>query len=62
MYDTLLFLHVLGAFLLVAMLGVFWAMYLAGAPEWIAPLGNLAFPLWGGAHRGIVYDRWGVRG
>ena len=59
MYDTLLFLHVLSAFLLVAMLGVFWAMYLAGAPEWIAPLGNLAFPLWGlGSIAVLVFGIW----
>jgi hypothetical protein len=59
MYDTLLFLHVLGAFLLVAMLGVFWAMYLAGAPAWIAPLGKLAFPLWGlGSIAVLVFGIW----
>jgi hypothetical protein len=59
MYDTLLFLHVLGAFLLVAMLGLYWAMYLAGTPSWMAPLGNLAFPLWGlGSIAVLVFGIW----
>ena len=59
MYDTLLFLHVLSAFLLVAVLGLYWAAYLAGAPGWIAPLGNLAFPLWGLASIAVlVFGIW----
>ena len=59
MYDTLLFLHVLGAFLLVATLGAFWAMYLARTPAWITPLGNLAFPLWGlGSVAVLVFGIW----
>jgi hypothetical protein len=59
MYDTLLFLHVLGAFLLVATLGAFWAMYLAGTPAWITPLGNLALPLWGlGSVAVLVFGIW----
>lgn len=59
MYDTLLFLHVLGAFILVAMLGVYWAMYAAGASGWLAPLGTIAFPLWGvGSISVLVFGIW----
>jgi len=59
MYETLLFLHVLGAFLLVSMLGLYWAMYAAGAPGWIGPLGNVAFPLWGlGSIAVLVFGIW----
>jgi hypothetical protein len=59
MYDTLLFLHVLGAFLLVVTLGAFWAMYLAGTPAWITPLGTLAFPRWGlGSVAVLVFGIW----
>jgi hypothetical protein len=59
MYETLLFLHVLGAFLLVAMLGLYWAMYAAGTPSWLARLGSVAMPLWGlGSLSVLVFGIW----
>jgi len=59
MYETLLFLHVLGAFLLVAALGLYWAMYAAGPAGSIARLGNVALPLWGlGSISVIVFGIW----
>lgn len=48
MYHTLLFLHVLSAFAMVAALGLFWAVYFAdGGP--LLRLTTLAFALWGAA-------------
>jgi hypothetical protein len=59
MYDTLLFLHVLGAFLLVATLGVYWAMYVASSPGWIVRLAAVALPLWGlGSVSVLVFGIW----
>ncbi|HEY7259750.1 MAG TPA: hypothetical protein VH459_11800 [Gaiellales bacterium] len=59
MYETLLFLHVLGAFLLVATLGLYWAMYAAGPAGTIARLGNVAMALWGIASISVlVFGIW----
>jgi hypothetical protein len=59
MYETLLFLHVLGAFLLVAMLGLYWAMYLVGPAGSISRLGGVAMPLWGvGSISVLVFGLW----
>jgi hypothetical protein len=59
MYETLLFLHVLGASLLVATLGLYWAMYAAGPAAPIARLGNVAMRLWGlGSISVIVFGIW----
>ena len=60
MYDTLLFLHVLGAFLLVATLGVYWAMYVAGPGGGaLLRLSGVALPLWGLASISvIVFGIW----
>jgi len=44
MYDTLLFLHVLSAFVLVTTLGLYWAMY--AGPDVLLRLNAVAFPLW----------------
>jgi hypothetical protein len=57
MYETLLFLHVLGAFLLVAMLGLYWAFY-AGSDS-LVRLSRIAFPLWGlGSLAVLVFGIW----
>ena len=57
MYETLLFLHVLGAFLLVAMLGLYWAFY-AGSDSLVL-LSRIAFPLWGlGSLAVLVFGIW----
>lgn len=57
MYETLLFLHVLGAFILVATLGLYWAFYLGSAS--LLRLSSVAFPLWGlGSLSVLVFGIW----
>ena len=56
-YHTLLFLHVLSAFALVAALGLFWAFY-AGVGS-LRRLTGFAFGLWGaGSLLVIVFGIW----
>jgi uncharacterized membrane protein len=57
MYETLLLLHVLSAFVLVAVLGIYWARY-AGSSS-LVRLSGLAFPLWGAASLSVlVFGIW----
>ncbi len=50
MDDTLLFLHVLSAFAVVATVGLFWAIFLTGGTGGpLARLTTLAFGMWGAA-------------
>ncbi len=57
MYETLLFLHVLGAFLLVAMLGLYWAFYVGSGS--LVRLSRIAFALWGlGSLAVLVFGIW----
>jgi hypothetical protein len=56
-YETLLFLHVLSAFVLVAALGIYWAIYVGSAS--LVRLSGLAFPLWGAASLAVlVFGIW----
>jgi uncharacterized membrane protein len=58
MYDTLLLLHVLSAFLLVAILGLYWAMYAVGSAS-LVRLSGIALPLWGVATISVlVFGMW----
>ena len=57
MYETLLFLHVLSAFVLVAAIGLCWAIYVGGAP--LVRLGAVVFPVWGAASIAVlVFGVW----
>ena len=57
MYETLLFLHVLGAFILVATLGLYWAFYVGSAS--LLRLSGVALPLWGlGSVSVLVFGIW----
>jgi len=56
-YETLLFLHVLSAFVLVAALGLYWAIY-AGAGS-LVRLGGVVLPVWGAASISVlVFGIW----
>jgi hypothetical protein len=58
MYDTLLFLHVLAAFLLVAVLGLYWAMYAVDSVA-LVRLSGIALALWGLASVSVlVFGIW----
>jgi hypothetical protein len=57
MYETLLFLHVLSAFLLVAAIGLCWAIYAGGGS--LVRLGAVVFPVWGAASIAVlVFGVW----
>ncbi len=57
MYETLLFLHVLSAFVLVAAIGLCWAIYVGGGP--LVRLGAVVFPVWGAASISVlVFGVW----
>ena len=57
MYETLLFLHVLSAFLLVAAIGLCWAIYSGGGS--LVRLGAVVFPVWGAASIAVlVFGVW----
>ena len=57
MYETLLFLHVLSAFVLVAAIGLCWAIYVGGGS--LVRLGAVVFPVWGAASIAVlVFGVW----